>query len=90
MKALRVVLRLGLLIGLGIAIPGSPTTAQTASPKETQPPASGRGLREIDGLHDFDWRHPVTSFAARRGAERASGTAATGQMNRISPKSLLR
>jgi len=41
MKALRVVFRLGLLIGLGIEIPGLSTTAQTTSPKETQPPAPG-------------------------------------------------
>ena len=47
MKALRVVFRLGLLIGLGIAIPGSPTTAQTTSPKEAQPPAPG--LRKLTG-----------------------------------------
>ena len=47
MKALRVVLRLGLLSGLGIAIPGSPTTAQTTSPKEAQPPAPG--LRKLTG-----------------------------------------
>ena len=37
MKALRIVFRLGLLIGFGIAIPGSPATAQTTSPKEAQP-----------------------------------------------------
>ena len=47
MKALRVVFRLGLLIGLGIAISGSPTTAQTTSPKEAQPPAPG--LRKLTG-----------------------------------------
>jgi len=40
-KALRVVFRLGLLIGFGIAIPGSPTTAQTTSPKEAQPQSQG-------------------------------------------------
>ena len=37
MKALHVVFRLALLITLGIGIPGSPTTAQTTPPKETQP-----------------------------------------------------
>ncbi len=47
MKALRIVFRLGLLIGLGIAIPGLPTTAQTTSPKEAQPPAPG--LRKLTG-----------------------------------------
>ena len=47
MKALRVVFRLGLLIGLGIEIPGLPTTAQTTSPKEAQPPAPG--LRKLTG-----------------------------------------
>jgi CHAT domain-containing protein/Tfp pilus assembly protein PilF len=44
MKALRIVLPIGLLIGSWIAIPGCsgrpelPTTAQTTSPKQTQPP----------------------------------------------------
>ena len=47
MKALRIVFRLGLLIGLGIEIPGPPTTAQTTSPKEAQPPAPG--LRKLTG-----------------------------------------
>ena len=47
MKALRIVFRLGLVIGLGIAIPGLPTTAQTTSPKEAQPPAPG--LRKLTG-----------------------------------------
>ena len=47
MKALRVVFRLGLLIGLGIEIPGLPATAQTTSPKEAQPPAPG--LRKLTG-----------------------------------------
>ena len=39
MKALQI--GFGLLIGFGIAIPGLPTTAQAASPKETQTPAAG-------------------------------------------------
>jgi len=47
MKALRVVFRLGLLIGLWIENPGLPTTAQTTSPKEAQPPALG--LRKLTG-----------------------------------------
>jgi len=47
MNALRVVFRLWLLIGLGLEIPGSPTTAQTASPKEARPPAPG--LRKLTG-----------------------------------------
>jgi len=47
MKALRVVFRLGLLIGLGLEIPGLPTTAQTTSPKEAQPLAPG--LRKLTG-----------------------------------------
>jgi len=47
MKALRVVFRLGLLIGFGIAIPGLPTTAQTTSPKEAPPPAPS--LRKLTG-----------------------------------------
>ena len=47
MKALRVVLLLGLLSGLGIALSGSPTRAQSASSKETQSPAPG--LRKLAG-----------------------------------------
>jgi len=47
MKALRVVFRLGLLIGLGIGLPGSHTTAQTTSPTEAQPTAPG--LRKLTG-----------------------------------------
>src|SRR4051794_11936218 len=48
MKALRVVFRLGLLIGSGIAIPGGwPAAAQTTSPEDAQPPPSG--LRQLAG-----------------------------------------
>jgi len=47
MKALRVVFRFGLLIGLGLEIPRLPATAQTASPKEAQPAAPG--LRKLTG-----------------------------------------
>jgi len=47
MKALRVVLRFVLLIGLGIQIPASPATAQTTSPTQSQPPAPG--LRKLTG-----------------------------------------
>ncbi|MGO9465961.1 MAG: tetratricopeptide repeat protein [Isosphaeraceae bacterium] len=47
MKALRVLFRLGLMIGFGLAMPGTPTTAQTTSPKEAQPAASG--LRKLTG-----------------------------------------
>ena len=47
MKALRIVFRLGLLIGLATEIPALPATAQTTSPKETQPPAPG--LRKLTG-----------------------------------------
>jgi hypothetical protein len=47
MKALRVVFRLGLLIGFGIGIPVLPATAQTTSPKEAQPLAPG--LRKLTG-----------------------------------------
>ena len=47
MKALRIVFRLGLLIGLGIGIPGSPTIAQTTPPKEAQP--QSQGLRKLTG-----------------------------------------
>ncbi len=45
MKALRMVFRLELLIGFAIAIPVSPTTAQTTASKEAQPPAPG--LRKL-------------------------------------------
>jgi hypothetical protein len=45
MKSLRIVFQFGLLIALGIAIPGLPTAAQTTSPKEAQPPAPG--LRKL-------------------------------------------
>ncbi|MFI5456630.1 MAG: tetratricopeptide repeat protein [Isosphaerales bacterium] len=48
MKALRVVFRLGLLIGLGIEIPGLPATAQTTSPKAAQPPAPGLRKLSVD------------------------------------------
>ncbi|MFI5455328.1 MAG: tetratricopeptide repeat protein [Isosphaerales bacterium] len=47
MKSLRAMFQLGLLIGFGIAIPGSPTTAQTTSPKEAHRPAPG--LRKLTG-----------------------------------------
>jgi len=47
MKALRVVFRLGLLIGLAIAMEPTPTSAQTTSPNEAQPPAPG--LRKLTG-----------------------------------------
>jgi len=47
MKALRVVFRLGLLIGLGIEIVGLFATAQTTSRKEAQPPTLG--LRKLGG-----------------------------------------
>ncbi|MGO9463774.1 MAG: tetratricopeptide repeat protein [Isosphaeraceae bacterium] len=47
MKTLRIVFRLGLLIGLAIAMQGLPTAAQTASPKDAQPPAAG--LRKLTG-----------------------------------------
>ncbi len=46
MKALQVVFRLGLLIGLGIEIPALPVTAQTTSPKEARPP--GTGIAQAD------------------------------------------
>ncbi len=47
MKALRIVFRLGLLIGFGIAIPGSPTTAHTTSPKKAPP--QSQGSRRLTG-----------------------------------------
>ena len=47
MKALGVVFRLGLLIGLGLVIPGRPATARTPSPIGSQTPAPG--LRKLTG-----------------------------------------
>ena len=47
MKSLRIVFQLGLLIGLGIAIPGLPSTAQSTSPNQAQPPAPG--LQKLTG-----------------------------------------
>ena len=47
MPALRNMFQLGLLIGLGIEIPGSTTTAQTTSPTEAQSPAPG--FRKLSG-----------------------------------------
>ncbi len=47
MRTLRVSFRLGLLIALGIALPGPPATAQTTPPNQAQPPAPG--LRKLTG-----------------------------------------
>ncbi len=47
MKALRVVFRLGLLFGLGLAMPRMQATAQTTPPKDAQPLAPG--LRKLTG-----------------------------------------
>jgi tetratricopeptide (TPR) repeat protein len=47
MKALRIVFPLGLLIGIGIGIPGVRTSGQTTSPKEAQP--QSQGLRTLTG-----------------------------------------
>jgi len=47
MKALRILFQLGLLIGLGIGIPGMPTRAQSTSPQPAQTPAPG--LRKLTG-----------------------------------------
>jgi tetratricopeptide (TPR) repeat protein len=48
MKALRVLFRLGLLIGLVIEITGLPATAQTTPPNQAQPPAPAL-LRKLTG-----------------------------------------
>ncbi len=45
MKAIGVVLRLGLLIGLGIELPARPAIAQTSSSPEAQPP--GQAVRRL-------------------------------------------
>src|SRR5271157_2567521 len=47
MRTLRVLFRLGLLIGLWVEFPGLPATAQTTSAKEAQPPAPE--LRKLTG-----------------------------------------
>jgi tetratricopeptide (TPR) repeat protein len=47
MKTLHIVFRLGLMIGLGTEFLVLPTTAQTTSPKESQPPAPE--LRKLTG-----------------------------------------
>ena len=47
MNGRRILFRLGLVFGLGITIPGLSTIAQTTSPREMQPPASG--LRKLTG-----------------------------------------
>jgi tetratricopeptide (TPR) repeat protein len=47
MKDLHVMFWLGLLIGLGVEIPGQPASAQTSSPKGAQPPAPR--LRKLVG-----------------------------------------
>ncbi|MGD0044020.1 MAG: tetratricopeptide repeat protein, partial [Isosphaeraceae bacterium] len=47
MKSLCIVFQFGLLIGLGIAIPGLPTTARSTSPNQAQPPAPG--LQKLTG-----------------------------------------
>ncbi len=47
MKALRIVFRLVLVIGFGIAMPRMPVSAQTTAPKEAQP--SAPGLRKLAG-----------------------------------------
>jgi tetratricopeptide (TPR) repeat protein len=50
MKALHVVLRLGLLIGLGIEILEMPSAAQTTPTTQAQPPA--QGLQKLSGADD--------------------------------------
>jgi hypothetical protein len=47
MKALHILFRLGLLIGIAVEFPGWPALAQTTSSKETQPAAPG--LRRLTG-----------------------------------------
>ena len=47
MKAIHIVFLLGLLIGFGIAIPGSPTTAHSTSPKKA--PRRSHGSRRLTG-----------------------------------------
>ena len=57
MKALRVLLRLGLLSGLGIAFSGSPTRAQNADSKGGSTPSTGIaevGRRRCEGANDLD------------------------------------
>ncbi|MGO9470698.1 MAG: tetratricopeptide repeat protein [Isosphaeraceae bacterium] len=55
MKALRVMFRLGLLIGFGVTMLGVPNAAQTTSPKKTQP--SPPGLRKLTGDDEKRAKH---------------------------------
>ena len=59
MKALRVVFRLGLLIGLVVEILGSPTTAQTTTPKETLPQHRDCELIGDDARRSRSWIRPL-------------------------------
>jgi len=99
MKALRVAFRLVLLIGFGIAILGSPTTAQTTSPKEAQPPAPGsrkltgddaRQADELDkaiGVKSLDAARLRVAFTGleRAGAEKSvrPALAASGELRQF-------
>ena len=79
MKALRIVFRMGLLIGLGLEFPGWPTTAQTTSPKEAQPQASG--LRKPIG--DARAQRRFTEGAARDAYDRDADLYCRKKMPRI-------
>jgi tetratricopeptide (TPR) repeat protein len=68
MKALGVVFRLGLLIGLGIEILGSPTSAQTPSAEDVPSPASG--LRKLTGADAKKAEELDKAIEAARKADR--------------------
>jgi tetratricopeptide (TPR) repeat protein len=68
MKTLRIVLHLGLLIGLGIEIPTSPATAQTTSPKEAQPLPPALRKLSVDDAKRAEELHK--SIDAARNADR--------------------
>ena len=47
MKSRQIVFRLGLLIGIAVEFPAAPASAQTTSPKQTEP--AGLALRKLTG-----------------------------------------
>ena len=77
MKSLRIVFQFGLLIGLGIAIPGLPTTAQSTSPNKAQPPAPG--LQKLNGDDARRAEELVKAIEAALKADRWDEAIATSQ-----------
>src|SRR5271170_5204220 len=71
MRATSKVIQLGLLIGIWIELPVLPTTAQTAPPKEAQPPAPGSQKRTGDDRSSFAFTSDFFSTAA--GSQKLTG-----------------